>query len=413
MFFIPYIFLKSENLENIIISKIVIEGNKKTKDFILLREIHHPLNGSIDKELIEKDRDRLENLGIFSFVGWELIPTKSGTFILKYKVQESIQSTPPTVFPIYNESKGWSLGALWLFNNFQGRNQLLSLSGSIGGEETYGINFKDPWLINDRISFSIDIKKNLYENRFLECEVELNRREIGLGKWFSNKIKAEIFCAFESKNFKSEEESFLYKYFDSYLNLKYDNRDIFRNPSKGTFFSSSFEHLAGYDSKNFQTLIWDQSLSYYIKLERLQKKAVFALNGAFKKTFGYKSTFFQDYLGGSNSIRGWKIPDSKIYELEPFRFGHDYLQTSMEFRYELVPKFITLTGIESGLSTVLFTDAGFIAKSGYFKNILFGSGFGIRIPFPILGVLRLDYGFGLLNYRVRSNSLHFGIGHKF
>ena len=198
-----------------------------------------------------------------------------------------------------------------------------------------------------------------------------------------------------------------------HLNLKYDNRNIFWNPSKGVLFSSSFEYMVGYDSKNFQTLIWDQSLSYFVKLNKLQKKTVFALNGVLKKTFGYKSIFFQDYLGGSNSIRGWRIPDSKIYESEPFRFGHDYFQTSMEYRYELIPKFITPTGIESGLSIVLFTDAGFIAKSGYSKHILFGSGFGIRIPFPILGVLRLDYGLGLLNYKVKSNSFHFGIGHKF
>ena len=107
-------------------------------------------------------------------------------------------------------------------------------------------------------------KKNLYENRFLNYEVEYNSKEIGLGKWLSNEIKTEISFAFESKNFKAEKENVQYKYFDSFFNLKYDNRDIFRNPSKGTFFSSSFEHLAGYDSKNFQTLIWDQSLSYYI-----------------------------------------------------------------------------------------------------------------------------------------------------
>ena len=412
MFLISFIFSESDYYDNRIVSQIEIEGNKKTKDFILLREIHHPLNGPVDKALIERDRNRLENLGIFSLVSWELVPTKSGTFILRYKVHESLQSTPPTVFPIYNESKGWSLGALWLFNNFQGRNQLLALSGSIGGEDTYGVNFQDPWLLNDRISFSINIKKNLYENRFLNCEVEFNSKKIGLGKWISNEIKTGISCAFESKNFIAKKENVLYKYFDSYLNLKYDNRNIIWNPNKGILFSSSFGYLVGYDSKNFQTLIWDQSLSYFVKLNKLQN-SVFALNGVLKKTLGYRSIFFQEYLGGSNSIRGWRIPDPKIYESEPFRFGHDYFHTSMEYRYELIPKFITPAGIESGLSIVLFTDAGFIAESGYSKHILYGFGFGIRIPFPILGVLRLDYGLGLFNYKVKSNALHFGIGHKF
>ena len=413
MFFNTCIFSASEHLEYLLVTQIIIEGNEKTKDFILLREIHHPSNGPLDKTLIENDRNRLENLGIFSLVSWELIPTENGTFILKYKVQESIQNTPPTVFPIYNESKGWSLGALWLFNNFQGRNQLLSLSGSIGGEDTYGINFKDPWLLNDRISFSIMVKKNLYESRFMNHEVELNSKQVGLGKWFSNQIKTEILCAIESKNFNAEKESVQYKYFDSNVNLKYDNRNIFWNPSSGVLISSSYKYMVGYDTKNFQTLIWDQSLSYFFRLNKLQRKTVFALNGSFKNTFGYKSIFFQDYLGGSNSIRGWKIPDPKIYKSDPYRFGHDYFQASAEFRYEFIPKYITTTGIETGLSMVLFTDAGFIAKSGYSKHILFGFGFGIRIPFPILEVLRLDYGLGVLNNKVKSTSIHFGIGHKF
>ena len=413
MLITSFIFSKSDNLKYSLVTQIVIEGNKKTKDFILFREIHHPFSGPLDQTLIEEDRNRLENLGIFSFVSWELIPTGSGTVILKYKVQESLQNTPPTVFPIYNESKGWSLGALWLFNNFQGRNQLLSLSGSLGGEDTYGINFKDPWFFNDRISFSINIKKNLYESRFMNYEVELNSKKVGLGKWFSNQINTEILCAIESKIFSAEKESVQYKYFDSNLNLKYDSRNIFWNPTKGVLLSSYFEYMVGYDSKNFQTLIWDQSLSYFFRLNKLQKKTVFALNGSLKKTFGYKSIFFQDYLGGSNTIRGWKVPDPKIYKSDPYRFGHDYFQTSIEFRYELIPKFITPTGIETGLGMVLFTDAGFIAKSGYSKHILFGFGFGVRIPFPILEVLRLDYGLGVLNSKAKSTSIHFGIGHKF
>ena len=246
----------------------------------------------------------------------------------------------------------------------------------------------------------------------MNYEVELNSKKVGLGKWFSNQIKTEFLCAIESKNFNAEKESMQYKYFDSNLNIKYDDRDIYWNPNKGFLLSSSFQYMVGYDSKNFKTLIWDQSLSYFFSLDKLQK-TVFALNGSFKRTFGYKSIFFQDYIGGSNSIRGWRIPDPKIYKSEPYRFGHGFFQTSMELRYEFIPKYITLTGIETGLSIVLFTDAGFIAKSGYSKYILFGSGFGIRIPFPILEVLRLDYGFGVLKNKLESTSLHFGIGHKF
>ena len=397
-------------------SKIIIEGNKKTKDFILLREIHHQLNEPVDTVQILNDKNRIDNLGIFSEVNSELIPLEDGTLILKYIVKESIQKTPPTAFPTYNESKGWSLNALWVFNNFRGQNQLLALSGSVGGEDTYGISFKDPWILDDHISFSVNIMSNLYKNRFLNSDIELKSMKIGVGKWFGDKIKTEISLASEAKNFKLEQGIARYKYIYTYSNIRYDTRDIFWNPGRGLLISSSFEYLRGYDSKIFNTLIWNESLSFYKRLDKIQKNAVIALNVVIKKKVGYKDKLFQDYIGSSNTIRGWQMPDSTTYRLEPFRIGHEYLQTSIEYRYEIIPKYVTSFGIESGLGIVCYTDAGFIIKNGYFnhlESILLGSGIGIRIPFPIVGVLRFDFGLGIIDNNIKSKSFHFGFGQKF
>ncbi len=413
LFFLSFTLLKPQNTENRILSKIIIEGNNKTKDYILFREIHHPLHELIDSVQIEKDRNRLDNLGIFSDVRWQLLPIEDGSIVLKYIVQESIQKTPPAVFPTYNESKGWSLNALWLFNNFRGRNQILALSGSIGGESTYGLSFKDPWILNDHISFSLDLKKNFYINRFLNSDVELNSFRIGLGRWFKHKIKTETSFLLESKIFNLESDIIRFKYFSTYLNIRYDKRDIFWNPGEGVLLSSSLEYRKGYDFHIFQTLIFNQSLSLYIKLKNIQRKGVVALNGVLEKKLGYKSKFFQDYIGGSNTIRGWIVPDSEIYNSEPFRFGHDYFHTSIEYRYEIIPKYVTASGIESGLGIVFFSDNGFIIRNRASEAILSGYGFGIRVPFPIVGVLRFDYAMGLNSYKVKSNSLHFGIGQKF
>ena len=409
-------FLSSQNLEHAIVSKILIEGNKKTKDYILLREIHHKLNEPVDTVKIINDKNRIENLGIFSGVSWSLLPLDDGTLILKYTVKESIQKTPPTIFPTYNESKGWSLNALWIFNNFRGQNQLLALSGSVGGENTYGVSFKDPWILNDHISFSVNIMRNLYKNRFLNSDIELNSMKIGIGKRFRDKIKTEISLASESKFFKLEKEMARYKYIHVHSNIIYDTRDIFWNPGKGLLLSSSFEYLTGYDYKIFHTLIWNQSLSYFKKLKNIQKNAVLALNGSFKKKIGYKDRFFQDYIGSSNTIRGWKLPDSTTSMSQPFRIGHEHLQTSIEYRYEIIPKYVTSVGIESGLGIVLYADAGFIIKNNYLNHlgsVLFGSGIGIRIPFPIVGVLRFDFGLGIIDSEIKSKSFHFGIGQKF
>ena len=55
-------------------------------------------------------------------------------------------------------------------------------------------------------------------------------------------------------------------------------------------------------------------------------------------------------------------------------------------------------------------------KNSYLNNlehILFGLGIGIRIPFPIVGVLRFDFGIGIMHNKIKTNSFHFGIGQKF
>ena len=87
-------------------SKIIIEGNKKTKDFILLREIHHQLHEPVDTVKILNDKNRIENLGIFSGVDWELLPLDNGTLILKYIVKESIQKLHQRFSLLIMKAKG-------------------------------------------------------------------------------------------------------------------------------------------------------------------------------------------------------------------------------------------------------------------------------------------------------------------
>ena len=60
-------------------------------------------------------------------------------------------------------------------------------------------------------------------------------------------------------------------------------------------------------------------------------------NGLLKKKLGHKHKFFQDYIGSSNTIRGWLLPDSISYEEEPFRFGHDLSPNSIPGLVFLLP----------------------------------------------------------------------------
>ena len=120
---------ETDSYKNPVISAIDIQGLQNTKSYIIEREIQHPLNIPIDSSLVEQDRNRLENLGIFSKVTWNELPLEDGTSILNFRVIESI-SLLPIFSPVYNEEMGWFLILGTRLNNFRGRNCLLYTSPS-------------------------------------------------------------------------------------------------------------------------------------------------------------------------------------------------------------------------------------------------------------------------------------------
>jgi hypothetical protein len=112
------------------------------------------------------------------------------------------------------------------------------------------------------------------------------------------------------------------------------------------------------------------------------------------------------------------LPDPDLYYSfkESFRFGHESVLMSMELRQELIPKHATPLGIEFGLVAVIFSDMGLIANnwSALVNQLpMHGAGVGIRIPFPMVGVIRVDYGYGYRDGVWNSGAIHWGIGQKF
>ncbi len=416
LFFFQIISIFPQNIKSIKISNIEFVGNTKTQDFIIEREIKHPINAILDSNMVIDDRNRLDNLGIFSEVNWQITPLENGTAILIFTITESIQRTPPIAFPIYDEDTGWSLQGLWFVNNFRGRNQSLSVAASFGGKDTYGINIKDPWIFGDHVSFNLNIDNIKYKHRFLNRNIDLNSFRIGFGKWYGENIKSFLKFELESKLFKKEQKIDDYFYTSYQTSIKYDTRDIFWNPGKGILFSQNIYYMNGINPNKLNTTIWRQSYSWFITLTKFNKKLVFALNSSINRKFGNKNKYWLDYFGSSRNIRGWSLPDSNLYKTENFRFGHESFQTTIELRYEIIQKYATRQGIESGLISILFIDRGLINNHWrMLSNTLpmYGVGVGLRIPFPLVGVIHLDYGWGFRNGKWNTGALHFGFGQKF
>ena len=143
-----------------------------------------------------------------------------------------------------------------------------------------------------------------------------------------------------------------------------------------------------------------------------------AVNTTFKRKWGDKKEIWLNYFGDSYSVRGWALPNQELYYsgAESFRFGHESVQTTIELRKDIIPKYATKYGVEFGLGVVAFLDAGIISESWtdlLSQSPMLGTGIGLRIPIPMVDVLRIDYGWGYKDGDWNSGSIHWSVEQKF
>ncbi len=398
------------------ISKVNYLGIKKTQKYVVDREIRHPKNSYLDSMLVEEDKTRLRNLGLFSDVSWSVVPLEDGTFILQYSFIETIQEIPITVLPYYNVETGWSIRGGWLINNYLGRNQTLGIIGSFGGLNTYGLKFYDPWIFGNHISLGFNLTKAFYSHIFLNKDVSSNSASIIVGKWFKDEIKTNAGFKIVNKEFSNDKTSFFS--FIPEVFIAYDSRDLYWNPSNGINFYNSIIFSIDYKNNSYSNLIWKQSYSFYQDILELRKKLILAFNITLYRKWEGREEVRKLSLGDAYSIRGWSLPDYKIYSdsKNSFRFGHEYFIGSIELRKVIIEKFVTKYGIETGLTLVTFFDFGRIANNwSELKNqeTIAGSGFGVRIPIPLFDAIRFDLGWGLHKKFNSRPSFHFALMQKF
>ena len=72
MYYLRFIFfisiILSQNIE-----EIKVEGNQKTQDYIILREIHQEINTELNESNLIEDKNRIYNLGLFSSVDIQVV----------------------------------------------------------------------------------------------------------------------------------------------------------------------------------------------------------------------------------------------------------------------------------------------------------------------------------------------------
>ncbi len=172
-----------------------------------------------------------------------------------------------------------------------------------------------------------------------------------------------------------------------------------------------------------RNLWWSQSYSFYHSLVKSERKLTAAFNVSYLTTFGDVDEVWVSWLGGSETVRGWSIPNNTIYTNvdNAYRFGNHFAILSSELRQTIIPTSVFTTDLfnwkqEYGLSAIAFVDVGFISsdQKELFSGLpMAGMGFGFRIPAPMIGTIGLDYGWGHRDGQFIGRTLHLAIGQKF
>lgn len=400
-----------------LISEIQITGHRKTKEYIIRREIQHPLNIPLDSTLAAEDRNRIENLGIFSMISWRSVPKEDGSCALNYEVVESWRILPGAM-PIYSEDTGWSLSGGVLIKNFRGKNERLNLGGSIGALKTFGLEFQDPWIIGDHVSLSIQTGRAIFSHSFLQYDVETISFEANVGRYFGYQRKVTAGFELEKKSFQGENETVNYAYIAPQGTFMYDTRDLYTDPSGGVLFIENIYSMLDLNGRRENLLTWFQSYSFYRTLIPGLKKLTIGWNLKGMVSLGRLRDVWVSYIGGGLSVRGWNVPERKTYsdDMMAFRFGHHWIVTSAEIRQTIIPRSLTPIGTEYGLIAAAFVDMGVMSPS--IRNLLSqppmtGVGVGVRVPWPMAGIIRLDYGWAFRQGKFMERSFHFAVGQKF
>lgn len=141
------------------VRRVQFNGNRKTKDEVLRREVRQMESAVASTDLIELSRTRLERLGFFETVSVETpeVPGSDDLIDVVYEVKEqAFGSVSASVG--YSQDVGLIFGANFQQNNFLGSGKQVSVQANRSRFRTdYGLTYVNPYYTPDGVSRGFNI----------------------------------------------------------------------------------------------------------------------------------------------------------------------------------------------------------------------------------------------------------------
>jgi outer membrane protein insertion porin family len=401
------------------INRIVIKGNSRTRDKVIRREISVKEGGLFNSEALKKSQERLKRLDYFETATITPVPTMNENLMdLQVDVKEKATGN-------FSIGAGYSSVDSIMFmsevsqKNFLGKGQMVSLKANISGiSRQYMFNFTEPHLADSNLLFGFDLYNWMREY------TDFTKTSDGVGlrfgyplgeKWrlstgytledstLSNVSPTASRIIIASEDIK----------ISSALGLGFsrDTRDKPTDPNSGSLYTVNGKYAGGFLGGDADFTKFEASGSWYYPLP---KETTFhyklASGYAFANTEGKLPVYEKFYLGGLNSIRGFKA--YMVSPQDPLtgdRIGGGKMwYSNVEWIFPLVK--------DAGLKGLFFFDCGNVYDEHQdwdFSSIKKSVGTGVRWLSP-MGPLRLEWGYNLdpTNQEAQSN-LDFSMGGSF
>ena len=148
------------------ITSIDIQGNKKTKDYIILREIQQKVNDELDLDILNEDKNRIYNLGLFSNVEIDIVEDSNDDYIYMITVNEMWYIWPSPIIEYDNKSERFSYGGAITHNNIRGKDENIAMGATFGNIKEYFLWYENPWISGNHNSLEMEIYLMSFWNIF-------------------------------------------------------------------------------------------------------------------------------------------------------------------------------------------------------------------------------------------------------
>lgn len=383
------------------VNKITLEGNDKTHDNVIMREINVKPGDNLNMNRLNLDLQHLWQTGYFDEVQPEF-PQPDGPEKVDIVIKVVERKTGSAAFGAGYSTLDGLLGYLeYSEDNFLGRGQHLNARTEFGQKKnSYDLGFYEPYLFGTRTSYGVNLYDRSYDRTDSSGETDIPYKEhrkggdMSIGRPMGEFTQGEITLKVEDAHIAPDDPNAAMPVEDT------RTRSIAFSSNTDTTIGHPFYPVGGMRATvsaeaagqflggDSQFTKFTGETSRYFKVGRADQVLAFRLVGG--TALGDLPTTEMFSIGGADTVRGYRYGEMK---------GNRMLYANGEYRFK----------ISNALQAALFVDAGqaWNGNEGGPGKLKVGYGAGLRIDTP-LGMMRLDYGIG-----EKGGSTFFSLGPAF